>query len=448
MGRVAVYTIGCKVNQAESEELKMALAAAGHVICRDPAAADLCVVNTCTVTAESDRKCRKLIRWLSRSGAKAIAAAGCYAEVSPRELASLPRVARVIPNRRKRGWAEEIADMLPRGEAGESGWGRSRARGFIKVQDGCERGCSYCIVPRARGRERSRPLVEVKTLARRWLEQGTGELVLCGVNLGRFGGEADLDLSALVREVLALGDGFRVRLSSIELEDLKREWLEEWAECGRVCPHLHLPLQSGDEDILADMGRGYRPEDFLAAAENLRRVWPQAALTTEVIVGYPGESGAAFRRTLEVLEAAAPSRLHVFRFSPRPGTRAYGLAGAVCDGASAERSELLRGFAQSRLLGYAEERRGERRVLLVEELAEKDGRRAALGTTEDYIKACMPDPPPGTEAGSLVEGRLGGWSRGRALLERAGQAAPEVQRKALRRASGQGEAEHGRLHLL
>ncbi len=415
MGKVAVFTVGCKVNQAESQELALDLAAAGHEVCRSPSEADICVVNTCSVTAESDSKCRKLVRRLEREGAKAIVAAGCYVEVAPADLGGMRNVVRLIPNREKDGWGEEIAAMLPVGGGGVSR-PRMRARGFIKIQDGCQRGCSYCIVPRARGRERSRSPQEVKDLARRWLRHQTRELVLCGVSLGRYGAGTEYDLARMVRELLALQDGYRIRLSSIELEDLKREWLEEWAESPRICPHLHLPLQSGDGAVLADMGRGYSPETFISTAEKMRRLWPRAALTTEVIVGYPGESEGAFRNTLEVLEAAEPARIHVFRFSPRPGTRACGLARQVRGDVAEARSQALLRFAEKRKLGYAEERMGEMRDMLVETVGERNGLRVAAGTTEDYMKAIIPDPPPHAEPGRLVRARLSGWSDGRAVL--------------------------------
>jgi threonylcarbamoyladenosine tRNA methylthiotransferase MtaB len=417
MAKVAVFTIGCKVNQGESEELKMALAEAGHTICGDPASADLCVVNTCTVTAESDRKCRKLIRWLGRRGAGAIVAAGCYAQVNPGDLGGLPGVVRVLPNTKKDAWAQELEGMLSASGPGESHAEPGRTRGLVKVQDGCERRCSYCIVPMARGRERSRPLGEVLELACKWLNRGTRELVLCGVNLGRYNLGPGFDLSRLVREVTSLGDDFRVRLSSIELEDLKMSWLQEWSGNDRVCPHLHLPLQSGDEQILKDMGRGYRPEDFLGAARDLRSAWPGATLTTEIIVGYPGESGAAFRRTVEVLREVRPSRVHVFRFSPRPGTPAWNKKGKVAAEVMETRSAMLRALAEMWRVAYAEERVGELRRLLVERVIEQNGVRVAVGTTEDYIKASLVDPPLRARPGCLIEARIYGVSGGRARLE-------------------------------
>lgn len=426
MADVAVFTLGCKVNQAESDELKDGLEQAGHRIVTDAAAAELCVVNTCTVTAESDRKCRKLIRMLERKGAPVVVA-GCYAEVSPGDLAGLPGVMRVIPNGRKQGWLAEIVSLLPeegstRAPEGRGGGMRQRrARAFIKVQDGCERGCSYCIVPRARGRERSRPIGEVVRAVAGCLEAGNGELVLCGINLGRYGRDGGADLALLVREVLAAGEGFRLRLSSIELEDLRVEWLEEWAADGRVCPHLHLPLQSGDEGILRDMGRGYGPREFASAVRAMRKAWPGAALTTEVMVGYPGEDEAAFLRTVEALKEAMPARVHVFRFSPRPGTRAWGRGDMVCADATERRSAVLRELAEEWRLGYIEGRRGETRDLLVEKVSRRDGEDIAYGTTEDFIKGAAPCTGEGLRPGETLAVEVRGVSGGMALLERAGR---------------------------
>jgi len=421
MAEVAVFTVGCKVNQAESEELKSGLQVAGHGIVSHPEAADLCVVNTCTVTAESDRKCRKLIRWLSRRGAGAIVAAGCYAEVKPHELAALPGVIRVLPNQRKDGWLHEISSLLPEGGRGRRGPGTRRTRSFIKVQDGCERACSYCIVPLARGRERSRDAGEVMREVEAHMEAGSHELVLCGINLGRYAQGPGKDLGYLVREVLSAGTDYRVRLSSIELEDLCTTWLEDWAGSDRICPHLHLPLQSGDDAILRDMGRGYSAGDYRETARSLRALWPGAALTTEVIVGYPGEDDMAFLRTLEVLEEVKPARVHVFRFSPRPGTRAWSRRTEVDHETAERRSRELRALAERWRLDYIEEHRGGLRSFLVEEVEVRNGGRVALGTTEDFIKGILTDIPPGTEPGQVISSVVRGVSGRRARLAVTGE---------------------------
>ena len=417
MGKVNVVTVGCKVNQAESEELKMGLVEAGYSLCADPAQADLCVVNTCTVTAESDRKCRKLIRGLHRRGAGAIVAAGCYAQVRPGELDQLPGVVKTIPNTGKTEWLKRIIGLLPAAKRGGESLELQRTRGFIKIQDGCERCCSYCIVPMARGGERSRPLDEIIQLVRRYLSLGTEELVLCGINLGRYRWNKGLDLAGLILQIVSLEDGFRVRLSSIELEDLDMSWIEEWSGLERVCPHLHLPLQSGDASILKDMGRGYGPQDFVEAAQILHSVWPQATLTTEVIVGYPGESEKAFQATVEVLEAVRPSRLHVFRFSPRPGTDAGERGDLIAKEVAEERSEILRALGDKWSKDYIMSRLGASCYLLVERLLEEREEAVAMGTTEDYIKATMAGPPRGTMTGRLLPARLCGINEGRARLE-------------------------------
>ena len=416
MARIALYSLGCKVNQAENEELAAGLRELGHAIINDPSAADLCVVNTCAVTAESERKSRKLIRMLERRGAAAIAAAGCCAQVSPRDLQDLPGVVAVIPNERKEGWLRELQSLLPSAPAGGNSCAPRRMRALIKVQDGCERRCSYCIVPRARGGERSRPLAQVMSQVRRSLRSGTGEIVLCGVNLGRYASETGGDLASLVRAVLSAGEGFRVRLSSLELEDLREEWMEEWSRDARVCPHLHLPLQSGDDGVLADMGRGYGAREYLEAAARLRAVWPAAALTTEVMVGYPGEDERAFGNTLRGLAAAAPARVHVFRFSPRPGTAAWGRVDAARPREVQERSARLRALAESWRLGYIEGHGGEGRELLVERLARVGGMSCAYGTTEDFIKGVLPGARTDLRAGELLAVEIRGHADGLALL--------------------------------
>lgn len=292
-----------------------------------------------------------------------------------------------------------------------------RTRGFIKVQDGCERHCSYCIVPRARGRERSRSLDEIIHLVSKYLYLGTEELVLCGINLGRYSWNKGLDLGGLISEIISLGEGFRIRLSSIELEDLNMSWIEEWSALGRVCPHLHLPLQSGDESILNDMGRGYIPQDFIKAAQALYSVWPQATLTTEVIVGYPGESEEAFQATVQVLEAVRPSRLHVFRFSPRPGTAAGEKENMVPSDVAEERSAGLRALGEKWRKDYIQSRLGGTCNILVEKVLEEGENTIARGTTEDYIKATMTCPPRETRPGRLLPARLCGIQGDQACLE-------------------------------
>ncbi|OFW56002.1 MAG: hypothetical protein A2Y75_04640 [Candidatus Solincola sediminis] len=417
MARVGVFTIGCKVNQGESEELKMCLAEAGHAISNDPGLADLCVVNTCTVTAESDRKCRKLIRSLSKRGANAIVVAGCYAQVSAEELGRLPGVVAIIPNSEKDCWEQRIESLLHEADAGAQPLSLSRTRAFIKVQDGCERECSYCIVPTARGDEWSRPIAEVLALANKWLDQGTRELVLCGINLGRYRPQAGFDLGCLVEEVLDIGGDFRIRISSIELEDMDMSWLQAWSVSeGRVCPHLHFPLQSGDAGILADMGRGYNPGDFIEVCREAKAGWPGMTVTTEVIAGYPGESEEAFHHTLDVLTEARPSRTHVFPFSKRPGTRASHKLECVPPGAIAERCGRLRSLAEEWRVAYAKERIGESARLLIERIVEGEPR-VALGTTEDYIKGSLIEPSNGARPGCIVVARITGVNDGSAVLE-------------------------------
>jgi threonylcarbamoyladenosine tRNA methylthiotransferase MtaB len=420
MGKVAVFTIGCKVNQGESEELKISLSEVGHHICADPREADLCVVNTCSVTAESDRKCRKLIRCLGRRGARGIVAAGCYAQTKPGELRDLPGVKRVLSRSEKENWLLELEKMIPAPAGAVAATSSARARGFVKVQDGCERRCSYCIVPTARGPERSRPVGEILRVTGKWLQKGSREIVLCGINLGRYRLGEGFDLSSLIRELLSLQSDYRIRISSLELEDLRFAWLEEWAASGRVCPHIHLPLQSGDAEVLRDMGRGYSPEEFVAAAGELRRVWPGVTLTTEVIVGYPGESKEAFNRTLEVLEEIQPSKTHVFRFSPRPGTLAYerGYArGNVAPGEAEKRSTVLREQAEKWRRSYMESCLGQRHHLLVERIAVVGGVRRAVGTTENYLKAYLDNPPGQVRPGSIIEAEVRAISGGHVSLE-------------------------------
>jgi threonylcarbamoyladenosine tRNA methylthiotransferase MtaB len=391
MPKVALLNIGCKVNQAELEELGLDLVRAGIELVRDPIKADLCVLNTCTVTAESDRKCRKAVKSLVSRGARLVVA-GCFAQRFMEDIERLPGVKAVITNAEKESWAKRVMELLlpslkeePSTVPEKGEIARFRARGFLKVPEGCERQCSYCRVPGGRGGERSLDPRAVLQRAEELLQQGVEELVICGTNLGRYSWKG-LDLGGLVGEILALGGSFRVRLSSVEPEDLKEEWVLGWRNSGRVCPHLHLPLQSGSARLLRDMGRGYGPAEFLGLWERVSGTWPGCVLTTEVIVGYPGENDQDFAETVKVLKSTKPVKLHVFRYSPRQGTRAALRADQVDPSVKARRSRQLIELGRELRCKYMHDRVGGRCRMVVEEVCKGIAGLEARGTTEDYLK--------------------------------------------------------------
>lgn len=337
-GKVAFVTIGCKVNQCESASLAEMFSRSGWQVAPKEEA-DVFVVNTCTVTAEAERKCRQQIRKLAKTNPKArIVVMGCYAQVAPEEV-KLPGVQFIVGTHRRaeilelleRGEPKELVSPLEDGLAFEDlGAGTTeRTRATLKIQDGCQGHCTYCRVRIARGPVRSLPQERVLELAKKYLERGYKEIVLSGVNLGSWG----LDLPGqpklwqLIEPLAKLPGLARLRLSSIEPEDVSEELLGVMAEHEAICRHLHLPLQSGSEKVLKLMGRSYTPAEFAQTVEKIRAALPEVGLTADVMVAFPGEGEKEFQESLEFVVQMAFSRLHVFPYSKRPGTPALKLPG-------------------------------------------------------------------------------------------------------------------------
>ncbi len=364
--KLKTITLGCKVNQYETEYVRQGLIGIGYENAALNEVADLCVVNTCTVTNEGDSKSRQIIRRLARDNpGTRILVMGCYATRAPQEVAVLPGVMEVVTDKR------ELPDLLGRFgvvdiPTGISHFG-TRHRAYLKVQDGCLLRCSYCIIPQVRPDVSSRPVAEVLNEARRLLDNGYRELVLTGVHLGHYGVEQNrhkpksqwLRLSHLVRQLAQLAGDFRIRLSSMEATEVTRELIDTVAEFpDRVCPHLHLCLQSGSDRILRGMRRRWSTKMFQERCELIRRRLTLPALTTDVIVGFPGETEEDFQATCRVAREVGFSKIHVFPFSPRRGTSAMGLPDHIPKSIKAERgrrlAELeqeLRGDYFRRLLG-------------------------------------------------------------------------------------------------
>jgi threonylcarbamoyladenosine tRNA methylthiotransferase MtaB len=335
--RLKTLTLGCKVNQYETEYVRQGLAGVGY---RDAAAgesADLCVVNTCTVTAEGDAKSRQAIRRLARDNPQArIIVMGCYAARAPEEVARLPGVAEVVTDRR------ELPDLLGRFGVvdvpdGISEFG-SRHRAYVKVQDGCLLRCSYCIIPQVRPQMSSRPLARVREETRRLVDRGYREIVLTGIHLGHYGVDGNwhkpkeqwLRLAHLVDHLAVLPGDFRLRLSSLEATEVTRELIGVLAaHPTKVCPHLHVCLQSGSDAVLRRMKRRWGVPRFLDRCRLVQRTLDAPALTTDVIVGFPGETDDDFDQTCRVVQEIGFSRIHIFPFSPRRGTPAAEMPGQV-----------------------------------------------------------------------------------------------------------------------
>jgi threonylcarbamoyladenosine tRNA methylthiotransferase MtaB len=391
--KVYLQSLGCRLNQSEIEAMARRFQAAGHVVVGDPARADVCVLNSCAVTAEAERKTHRCARELARAKPDArIAVTGCYATLVPQRCAALPGVAFVISNADK----DRTVEVVGKGEANRvkdadinalsldlpRSYGRTRA--FVKVQDGCDNHCTYCIVRLLRGPSRSRPLAEVVEEIQALVEAGYQEVVLTGVNLGAYGRDFDspVSLRGLVETLLAHTDLPRLRLSSLEPWDLDEGFFQLW-EDGRLCRQLHLPLQAGCDETLRRMGRRITTTAFARLVEAARAAVPGVAVTTDIIVGFPGEDEAAFRASYDFVEAVEFARLHVFPYSPRPGTPAARLPGRVRRGMRHERARAMR------KLGTEQARRFRRQFLGREMMVLWERRRRGglwAGLTDNYVR--------------------------------------------------------------
>jgi threonylcarbamoyladenosine tRNA methylthiotransferase MtaB len=367
-------TLGCKVNQYETELVREGLMRAGYRDADEGDSADLCVVNTCTVTAEGDSKSRHAIRKLARDNPAArIVVMGCYATRAPEELSTLPNVAEVVTDKR------EIPDLLGRFGVVDVPTGIShfsnRHRAWVKVQDGCLLRCSYCIIPYVRPHVASRPLKHVLAEVRRLVENGYREIVLTGIHLGHYGVEQNrgkpkeewLRLATLVRALAQLPGEFRIRLSSIEATEVTRELIAVMAEFPqRIAPHLHICLQSGSDAVLRRMRRRWSSRMFIDRCQLVRESLDSPALTTDVIIGFPGETEADFEATCRVSRECGFSKIHIFPFSPRKGTPAAEMPQMISPQVKNDRWRRLTEVESELRAAYYQSLIGRRLTMLVE----------------------------------------------------------------------------------
>jgi threonylcarbamoyladenosine tRNA methylthiotransferase MtaB len=368
-----LVTLGCKVNQYETQYVKEALEANGYREAGLGERADLCVVNTCTVTGEADAKGRQLIRRLGQANpGAAVVVMGCFATRDPAAVARLPGVTRVITDKTR--LAEELRGFgvtaLPRGIRRFDG----HQRAFVKVQDGCLLNCSYCIIPHVRPTLRSRPADEIMDEVGGLVAGGCQEIVLTGIHLGHYG----IDLSRgkppaewcrlwhLLERLDRVPGDFRIRLSSLEAAEVRDDLVRVLSHHPRICPHLHLCLQSGSDTVLARMKRRYRVAGFLERCRRLREALEQPAFTTDIIIGFPGETNADFEATCRVVREVGFSKIHVFSFSPRAGTPAASFPDRVPAAVVAERRQRLLELEQEVAAGYFQSLIGRRLDVLVE----------------------------------------------------------------------------------
>ena len=400
--RFSVRFLGCKVSQADATLIRDALRDAGHVE-TVPEAAEVHVVNTCALTVEAERKSRRQANRAARSGR--VFVSGCAVNLNAAQFGG--DGVTTLPGSADRA-AQEIVAILgggrPHACADDAPRARGRTRAFLKVQNGCDARCAFCIIPTTRGPAESRPPARVLAEARRRLAEGHPELVLTGINIGTYRDPGSgARLADLVRVVGRLEGLARLRISSIEPGDVDDALVAAIADTPAVAPHLHVPLQSGDPGVLRAMGRGYTVGEYLDACRRARAAIPGLNLTTDAIVGFPGEDEAAFRATARVAEDLAMGKVHVFPYSPRPGTPASGRPGRVPPEELRERARRLRDLSDR--LGFAHRTRrvgGEDAVLV--ETVHEDGSRSGLGA--DYTRFVL--PPGARGPGELVPVRVAG----------------------------------------
>jgi threonylcarbamoyladenosine tRNA methylthiotransferase MtaB len=418
MQTLKTATLGCKVNQYETEFVRQALHSAGYrdAIAEEPA--DLCIVNTCTVTAEGDSKSRQLIRQLARRNpGTRIVVMGCYATRAPDEVAALPAVAEVVTDKR------ELPDLLGRWGVAEVPTGLSsfgnRQRAYVKVQDGCMLHCSFCIIPSVRPHLASRPPDDVVDEVRRLVDHGHREVVLTGIHLGHYGVEWSrarpksnwLRLSHLLEKLAALAGDFRIRLSSIEATEVTRELLAVMAaHPKRICAHLHVSMQSGSDAVLRRMRRRWGARRFVDRCHMVRELLPRPAFTTDAIVGFPGETEDDFHATCRVSEEVGFSKIHIFPFSPRRTTSAATMPDQIPAAVKADRARRLAELEKQLRDRYLENLRGSTLEVLVESNASRPGR--LLGTACRYAAVELAGGPEligrlvSVDAGKILDGRI------------------------------------------
>jgi threonylcarbamoyladenosine tRNA methylthiotransferase MtaB len=401
---VSIATLGCKVNQAESDAYAQRFGDAGFVLVPPEAAADVCIVNSCTVTNVGDQKSRQLIRRLRRDNPDTLlAVTGCYAAVAPLQVERLTGADVVAGLAEKDQLVELVSErLLERGitlprpvPVEEFVRATARTRLNVRVQDGCNDFCSFCIVPFARGRARSVPLGDVIRQVNRAVREGYQEVVLTGVNMTTYGRDGGTSFGKLLEAVLERTAIRRVRLSSIEPFKFDTAWLPLWSS-GRLCRHLHLPLQSGCDATLRRMRRRYDRAAYARLVEAVRTSIPEVAIWTDVIAGFPGETDEEFEDSFRFMQDMDFAGIHVFRFSPRTGTRAAGMEARVQDRVKKHRGErLLR-------LSEAGRWRFERRLLASEQevLFEENG----AGLTDNYARVRTGAGEPNTFARVRITG--------------------------------------------
>jgi len=382
--RVALDTLGCKLNQAETELLARQFVEAGHSLVAQPGEADAYILNTCTVTHVADSKSRRLLRMAHRQNPNAlVVAAGCYAQRAPGELEQIEGIGLVVGNDEKANLlklVERAGGNHRGGSAGNSG-AEMRTRSLVKVQDGCNSFCAYCIVPMVRGRERSLLIGQVVNEVRQRVADGYKEVVLTGTKIGSYN-DGGAGLKGLLEGILEETDVVRLRLSSLQPQEISPGLIGLWDD-DRLCPHFHLALQSGSDAVLDRMKRQYRVSDYKKAVSLIRGQVPEAAITTDIIVGFPGETEEEFEESYRLCREMEFARIHVFNYSPRAGTDAARLPHPVESKVRKQRSQRMLALAEKSIESFRRRFSGKTMTVLWEK---QTGAGVWSGMTGNYIK--------------------------------------------------------------
>jgi threonylcarbamoyladenosine tRNA methylthiotransferase MtaB len=417
-----ILTLGCKVNQYESDLMAANLRQAGFAAAKDADTADLILINTCTVTGRAAQQSRQAVSGAIRNHPKArVFAVGCHAQAAPKELAAIDGLCGIVGNASKEKIASIVSltpqtappaplvDCAPLGSPCLSAESRpitgTRARPFVRIQDGCNAHCTYCAVPGVRGPSRSTPPLTVLAQLEALYDAGYGEAVLCGIHIGRYGQDLSpaTDLFSLLEEALKRKIP-RIRISSIEPDEVTDRIIGLVSSSQKICPHFHLPLQSGSDSVLKRMGRPYKANEFALVVEKIAKAMPHAAIGADIMVGFPGETEEDFEETFSLVDALPLNYLHVFPFSPRKNTPAERLGNKVPAAAAKARAAKMRQIGHEKKMAFYASQQGRLLSACVEGPVDLCGE-FFKGTTENYIPVKFADKA-GPKSSSLWQGIL------------------------------------------
>lgn len=423
MKSVALHNLGCKVNAYEMDFMQQMLQEKGYKIVSFDEAADIYIVNTCTVTNIADRKSRQMLhRAKKRNPDAVVVAVGCYVQTGQETLLKDAAVDLAVGNNRKKDLVEILESYLESRtvpvidtidiahapyEEMTLKTTAEHTRAYIKIQDGCNQFCSYCIIPYARGRVRSRLEEDILQEARAMAQAGYREIVLTGIHISSYGiDRGGSELGRLLEKLSGIEGLERIRLGSLEPGIVTEEFAAAIGALPKVCPHFHLSLQSGSDTVLRRMNRRYDTAGYLEAVETLRRHYGSPAITTDVIVGFPGETEEEFAQTEDFLKRVGFYEMHIFKYSRRQGTRAAAMEGQLTEAEKSVRSERLMTLEREMSRAYREEFLGKTETVLFEEIVEIGGQAHWIGHTTRYLKAARKAEPGEDMQNHMVSGRL------------------------------------------